>query len=700
MSNLDDDDEDPDLDDANLLAEIERIGAAENAARRAAAPTSAELQRAVQEKEELRRMLEETQGRMQILSGENSILRLNLDSKAVQYQKELEATLVSQSKITQGSKAEIEELRKQVEQLKTERTFLTNEIHDVSLQYKLGKGKQLAASQTKRTEAPDETSPKHTKKKVRIDLETSFRDGFDSSPKRRTKDSTSKLLTSDHYSSSPTAAPQVESPLAGSPGHDYQLNANQPEALPDRRTVVLLEVTSRAHFIHLIYSHNVPGTTDRTLEHLVKYMIPESDCNVSAVLQRCLHDEPTAPLLGQSPATRFVEGCVSMLSKFAQTNWLDPCFSLLALLQTAIEFEPERVLEVTIEPCLRILVKLIDLCLPSTVELCGFSHENLPSFSNITVPLHLSKPYLILLFALDVLQLVTNSCVLDAKLHRACWSCVGFDVLRCLLSPRLPPNILARTVTILCHSVGGTSIGHINRMTDTIDVTRIIELQFDQESQLLDTVARMLAEEKFVPTTLLLFAGLDDYPHIDTPGAVTCLDIEECSRKQLDLKRRNDEELEYELYVVNEQTINALHRIIVKFFVKVILKRGVDRVVDGCSMVATVVECISNQLNVLLYRLPGDESEERVALIGECIRLLHAVWNLYGDPGLILRRLTGHSIHQHIVALARVALSEPRTGDLFILRFDEDVIEMARDILEQSTTLTESDDIYLAMKPA
>jgi hypothetical protein len=238
-----------------------------------------------------------------------------------------------------------------------------------------------------------------------------------------------------------------------------------------------------------------------------------------------------------------------------------------------------------------------------------------------------------------------------------------------------------------------------------------------------------LLTETPAASKVLLFSGLRN--NIQTlRGLITYDDIKSANPDcDFEFGRKNNQDYKYELYVANEKTMLMSRRVIVHFLMNGFMYMGVSLITNetkNATGVAAVIQCLSEQLE-MLYQNPTNQNHH-IKLINECVRLLHAIWMLHPNPDTILPSLARGASHQHIVALSRIAFTdcieehseqdkyfadmsdeeereqEEEEEDYFhdhskpgIIKFEEDIVDKARDILEQCTTLSEADDIYESM---
>lgn len=638
------------------------------------------------------------------VQGENAILRSSLEQSERQHEDRIRDMVLTQSKRKDDMSElndEIANLKKELERLKTERQFLANEVQDVSLQARRERARAMAATQQQGPGADgsarnaSQTTPTKSpsRKRLRKDIEASFRDGFDSF-----------LLSPTHRKRKQDMVARM-SAAAASPGDIDMADAVSPESLmksPQARlqamnaspwSVAAEEELRRQRrvvdFHRIIEEHVMPNYSQRSLEVLDTHpQQDERDANsapVSDGLRRALTDH-------EGPVTAFVKRCALALEIYVQRGMFAPTVAALSLLRTAVEFEPEAVLKTdeTSKETLELVLGIIR----SVIDNTAGAVQNLPKkFDEFTVGT--SRATMLQICALDLLETITSCCAVDRALQRECWRLIPFDLIRSLLQPTLPSNILTKAVVILTASVSDAHIGHVNAYLSKSVLTSmgaLADRQAAEETQILDALGRLLVESP-PSSPAVLFSSLSDYKELPFPIRMESL-IPGGAVWYLDWGTTDRDMLQSAADLIDDQLTVALRTLIVRLFVFVIIRRGVALVANNQQLLASIVDMLSSEM-VAIYQESFD-SHQRIALVSNGVRLLHAIWRLHANSTAVLNLLPSSVSHELVVFLARVALSD---GPMGTTLFDTSIIDSARDMLEDSMTLSEADDVFLSMRP-
>ncbi|ANB13158.1 DNA repair protein rad26 [Sugiyamaella lignohabitans] len=706
------------------------------------------------------------------MTGENAILRSNLSRKDEEHTRSVGEFIASQTKSKDDHMKQIEVLKKEVERLRVEKMFLSNEVQEVSLAMRASKGKrekvesatnaQTDTGHSTHANGAQETTPDNSpsKKRVKRDLEASFRDGFDippNSPSRRRRRQEAlrqmrRVPVSNSTRSSPSKSHRnrdigfgedeeggdfvMVDEVSIDPGARHPRSASvSKHSTPTTnriKEITGLELASTAETINVtsdyiqknlemdfymaVKTHKLPESTQTTIQMLDK--IKFKACGLGTyLLDDVFVSKSSDSDLG------FFRRCIDVCTymrfepnpEVNENEWpLDAGYLVLHLLDTAIAADPIRFIsnESILLETIRMLVQFVEHGLSVTLN-SPFSlpsESEIPWFKCITIDSEKATKTSLMICALDVLETVVLSCSLDANSSKACWSTIPFRLINSLLlSPNqhhITTNILVKTLRMLIPSITEGMLGPI--VTDspnTPSVESRAKAQLDQEQLIISTLVRHISQsQKFEQSLVLLFAGLEsDYsgsPSIGRSNSITPLYIQTHRKsKGLDIGRNNDSNVNYELYITNAfETIN-LRRTIIQFFTALLLRRGVGLLVNKSLLVGTLTQAISHELDDI-YECPQDSSDMgRVQFVNASVRLFHAIWTLSDDKPQLTRSLYGDAGHENLVAMARIALSEypDPSKPSPAVRFDADVIDRSRDILEQCITLTEADEIYLSM---
>lgn len=637
--------------------------------------------------EQLKKQNEELIKSLQTSKGENSILRSNLASTNRQHQAEVRNLINVQTRLKREQLDSIQSLRSEIERLKTERKFLVNEVQDISLQ-RIKTATTTIGEKRDSSPTTPTTSPRKNRSNKR-DLEAGFRDGFDSvlSPKKK-KAKEADIVTRDHRA-------QVAHSLVDD-AHEAEASEQPPEdSCSDHMTSRILD------FYSLVFNLVVPGASEMALEVLSsdKYFKKEfGGGRLFSVIQQSLYNLSQGAGI-ESVLVPYCRQCLSLLHQCMQLEYYSPCWLILRFTQIAIEFDPLAVLPVLIDDFAMTLMKLVRHCL----ELSDFNIDKkrqVPSFDKrVRIDVNQGRLMTAILSSLDLLEVIACCCYHDRTLHRKVWSLISTEFISLVVDHRLPVNIILRGVLMVTPAASHAS---------PIDDAHIIDL-----------VQQRLTGSSPVPGDHLLLSGLEP---ILAAQYIPSISLETVPLDSLDgflvldHKHGDRDWFQYELEDYHERAYIALRRAILRFLVEMVSTRsvsgntGILAELLPDTLLVNVSRVLSDQLEIIYSS--RHELAVRLGLISECVYFIHGVWTLDSNARSLMGTMSVAEYHDYVLALARVAFSRGRSleesgeanGDADMdgvnytaIMFPDDIIEKARDVLEQCTTLSEADEIYMGM---
>lgn len=669
-----------------------------------------ELIKFVQEREQ-RKGAGGLQRELQQKEGEISILRSNLAQSQRLHETEVGELRQLQYETKKKSDMELETLRAEIQRLKNEKDFLVNEVHQSAIQRKVktttttssntnastnnstvaatanASSVSNATGNTTTVGEGDTPSPKGSPRKKR-DFASSFREGFDNnlllSPSKRQKKQqlAHKMAESTKQETNPSVADQQASTTAGKRADEAVVSS-------------LYKNNYVLDFVQTISNYDLyeNGRVVNIIEELDRFKDRESGLPMAVVFQRILNESLTADVV----FTMF-DACLKLLWQCVNEKRYEPMHYLFTLLYAILIFDPKTILQTKLDPCFQFLkVVIID----GLTLILQAAEEPLPkvNFQNrVLLNRHHAFWFLITGYAMDILETICFCSGFNTDLFRKCWTLIDTKFIITLLCPQIPANLLIRSVLILTSSVSTTSVGHIETRPQGFRTAGESE-EFVTEPELVDYCKRLLNELPVVSNALLVHTFNEYVPF--NANYINGSNLEEFSVYGYDLgKFGNNDKYLYELNELNDTNYIVLQRAVIKFFTTMLIRRSINPLIedDRLSLIFELVTCICDQFEIVYTRV--HHTDIRLKLINDCIRILHAIWFLHPELPKILKTFPPDKERAIVVALARVAFSSPRQNDALDaveIRFPEDVIDKARDILEQALTPEEANDIYDAM---
>uniref|UniRef100_A0A060T2L3 ARAD1A09350p n=1 Tax=Blastobotrys adeninivorans TaxID=409370 RepID=A0A060T2L3_BLAAD len=655
-------DDDDDFDDDIDLEELDRLIQQRNASKSQSvdaetpAPVAGSATRSGVPAE---RPLED---KLTVIKGENAILRSRLAQTQREYENEREQLLQSQNNFRQDQENEVQKLKDEIARLKNEQTFLYNEMQQVSFQRKLQRKSKSADDEEESLFVTTSPSPKRKR-----DFGASFRDGFgDASPSKR-KRHTRSALDEDHTlvntssSDISTGNGKVQGDMNGNDGSD-PVTAPRPWIPP-----VLSRAQYSLEFCRMITTHTVMGGQDRTLQRLNRFKFKDS--TFMSELEQTLNSTVTGPELVRD----FLDACSRLIQYTVyEREDIAPCPLLLDLVMWSMEYDPKSVLTPGgMSHWAQLIYKILKLRYRSIRD----KEEGMFNDASMSIPVSTCRDYLVVLACLDVLHTLSYIALCDRDLSNSFWldNRSAMRVLWLFLTAHVPSNALIKVLEIL------------------------INCPAPPYAAVEEAVRLLTAPAPKQLSPMILFASLE--------GAEALFPIEYDTVESLASDSgeirlaRDPDDYEYDLCLTGERNSINVRRLIIKLLT--FLAMGATHVKEGNSVVessaftGSVIQCMAQALANAYYE-PGG-TRQRLELVGDCVRYLKLVWELHSDPPSILPSLVAGASQDYMVSLARIAFSDPGKGQEELVRFDPSVMDIAQDLLEQCTTLSEGEDIYEAM---
>ncbi|KAA8914792.1 hypothetical protein TRICI_002826 [Trichomonascus ciferrii] len=640
---------------------------------------------------------------LQQKEGEISILRSNLAQSQRTHETEVGELRQLHYETKKKADMELETLRAEIQRLKNEKDFLVNEVHQSAIQRKVkttttstsnasANSTSYGTGNTTVVGEGETPSPKGSPRKKR-DFASSFREGFDNnlllSPSKRQKKQqlAHKMVESTKREGSPSVA---EKPIAAATCTGRRADEAVVSSLY-RNSYVL-------DFVQTISNYDLyeNGRVVNIIEELDRFKDRESGLPMAVVLQRIINESLTPDVV----LTLF-DVCLRFLWQCVNEKRYEPMHYLFTLLYATLVFDPKTILQTKLEPCFQFLKHVI---IDGLTLILQASEEPLPrvNFQNrVLLNRHHAFWFLITGYSMDILETICFCAGFNTELFRKCWTLIDTKFIITLLCPQIPANLLIRSVLILTSSISTTSVGHIETRPQgfrTADETE----EFVTDPELVDYCKRLLNEPPVVSNALLVHTFNEYVPF--NANYINGTNLEQYSVFGYDLGRFGDNaKYLYELNELNDTNYIVLQRAVIKFLTTMLIRRGINPLIDedSLSLIFELVTCLCDQFEIVYTR--EHHTGIRLKLINDCVRLLHAIWFLHPELPKILKTFPPDKERAVVVALARVAFSSPRNNnndpaiDDAEIRFPEDVIDKARDILEQALTPDEANDIYDAM---
>lgn len=655
--------------------------------------------------EKLKRQNEELTRSLQTAKGENAILRANLSCKNKQHQEEVRDLIGVQTRLKKEQQDNVQTLRCEIERLKTEQKFLANEAQSVAFQsrrqqrvaYNDGPGGRRMGSPSSATGSP-------TKKKAKRDLEAGFRDGFydnngnsDGSPKRKRwqQETDASASTSDRDAIMVTTSmPQIDNLV-----HPYSVSIESDSFQTDN----INNCQRILEFYSLVLNLIVPGTQniEFALEAISngKYFKKEFGANSLFVcLQQTLSTISSDDGTLEAVLIPFCRQCLGILSQCLDMGYYNPCWLILRFVQITVQFDFLVVLPIIMVDLVNILMDLVKRCL----TISDFNHslqKQVPDFDNhVRIDVHNNRLMTCILSGLQLLEIIACCCYNDRNMHRKLWSLIPTEFIRTIMDHRLPVNVLLAATLMVTPAASHITLTTATT-TSTIDFTDLVAL-----------VQSRLNGSSASPGDWLLASSLE--PFISSANYIPTILLETISQhipdQRLVLQDRDRDWYKFELSNFNDRAHIALKRAIVRFLVQV---KSSCVTTDSSSFpdsfASNITRVLSSELEAAYTR---HELQSRLGLISEIIYLLHGICSLdnCSQPRSLVAGMTVGEYHDYILALARVAFSgkqcdESGTATMnksrhpSLVRFPDAIVDKARDILEQYTTLSEADEIFMGM---
>lgn len=668
---------------------------------------------------------------------------------------------------------ELERLNAELETLRTEKAFFQNDLltlrnNNVNLEKKLNQAQAISATQVsskfqqppyvelEQPEVADDDdvfdSPKpqtdSPKKRARAAIQESFMDGFSiaafPSPSKKARANESpprvmpskrnmqnRLLTIGSSSEKSTARP----PPSSSPQPPVESMENEINeiVMEDLRMDVVRGWTeagkkqANLEFIDAILTHRLMGTTESSFDYLGRFSLGVQGTISKVLKDGLLHYDPNYESLSKFTEYYGLMSLDAIKYCIQEENTQRSIFRavpvLLLLLYQAIEFDSEMKCG---KLCLESLPSVIEVYMKEIVELSENSTTDEYDQSMRLQPI--LKTFSVL-YILEILEYISCAAVQNSASSQI-WSLVNNDIFSLLLQLSTPISILIKTVNLLISSITEESIGSLDYGLELQagDLDEEVRNQYTEqkknlhESELLKSLSLLLVEDP-KPSPLNVFGAIDNsvpFQYIQFSIFQNMASDKTWSNSTFSIsgwyKNTTDSKLEK---LRRSQTI-YLRRCVIKAFILFLSgDRGDPHILLGYSFpLEAVIHCLSFELDTIYSVIPTtpfSSIKESIALISDCVKLLHAMWVLKPDILTRIANLSGSTPHEHIVSLARIHFSDPPspmssvdqykkddldtgidTGQACIY-FDSDVTQKARDLLENSVTLQEAEDLFASM---
>lgn len=717
--------------------------------------------------EAIRRQLYEAENSRDLLRGEVTILRSNMSKSSQVHMSQLRDVRQTQNVEKLEHEQELERLKLEVETLRTQRAFFENDLFNLrnankNLEKKLNQvqeGGAIIPSQvqvrekTPEVSRPISNSPKEVspKKRPRPNIQESFMDGFSvafPSPSKRSRQNKHTLSPSPKRSlkqnrfipigSSSDRSPNP-APLSSPQGPVEELINQNNENVMEELRADAVQAWSKADnnqeildFIDSVLSHNVVGTAQPSMDYLngfsVKFDQMEFEQPISSLLKASVLYQVDSAYSGLV-VINFTQTCVEILEACTtETNrgrcpLIKAVPVLLLLLYQAIKFSPQIIVSNSMAiPVLHTFV---------SEKIGFFVSSDTPNIDDQSLSVEAVYYRFSLLYALDLLECLSCGTA-NTSCKSSVWEVITHSTLDRLLTPSTSINILIKTVTLLITSITDQSIGSLCIPLDLVDAEDIRRHQAQQRSDLLVALAHLLVEIT-TPTLSNVFSSINNpvafqYVSYSWFQSLTTDKSSWNSSFNLNTWYTSDEATNALLENFHQSMTIFLRRCIIKLFVLVLFKQDPRVLTQHEPVLAAIIHCLSFELDTVYNSISahtGDQSsQESIALISDCVKLLHAMWTLQPSTLTSIARLPGSTPHEHVVSLARIHFSDPpstlsgmdynqdESGEssndddpdttyedpkFYGVFFDSDVTNKARDLLENSVTLEEAEDLFASM---
>lgn len=721
----------------------------------------------------LRQKLAEAEASRDLHLGEVAILRSNMTKSSQVHTSQLRDVRQTQNVEKLEYEHELERLNAELETLRTEKAFFQNDLltlrnNNVNLEKKLNQAQAISATQVSskgqqrlsvEPELPDAAdnndfsdSPKpqtdSPKKRARAAIQESFMDGFSlafPSPSKKaranespTRNKTSKrnmqnrLLTIGSSSEKSTARP----PPSSSPQQPVESmeNENNEIDMEDLRMDVARGWTeagkkqANLEFIDVILTHKLMGTRESSFDYLGRFSLGDQGSISKMVKDGLLHYDPNYESL--SKFTEYfglmsldaIKYCIQ--EEGTQRSLTRAVPVLLLLLYQTIEFDSEMKCG---KLCLESLPKVIKVYMEEIVEFSG--NSTIDEYDQ-SMPLQpILKAYSVL-YILEIMEYISCAAVQNSFSSQM-WSLINNDIFSLLLQLSTPVTILIKTVNLLISSITKESIGsldygfeHLGGDQDEEGNEQYKEQKKNlHESELLKSLSLFLVEDP-KPSPLSVFGAIDNsvpFQYILFSNFQNMAGDKTWSNSSFNISAWYMNTTDSKLEKLHRSQTIYLRRCVIKTLILFLTgNRGDPHRLLGYSFpVEAVIHCLSFELDKIYSAIPTttfSSIQESIALISDCVKLLHAMWVLKPDILARIANLSGSTPHEHIVSLARIHFSDPpspmsplnqykkddmEVGNIYTgqacIYFDPDVTQKARDLLENSVTLQEAEDLFASM---
>lgn len=585
-----------------------------------------ELER-LEEKEKKRKAEQEVNS--QAISGENAILRANIESIKYKHQLEINDLLQQNQRAKAEQERELESQRKEIERLRTESQFLQNDLSS------LYRAKQRPVEPDNSNISPS-ASPrrnKATRNQTGPDFEAMFRSGFDNSPisPRRKK---------------------VKTVIIDPPSIRKRTREEEPEQVQTMPRETVFPIIKQSH---------------REIESLRSAVLqcefPDSDQRAVDLIPQETLGEVNLAILGMPESNLNFSNARSQLLNLLCACDTDQGYThvITFLIQSIAETQPNTLKKDQIEKMTKYSMQVFK---DNADLVTGYERPASLPPTEISIEKRVVYATANVHYSLALLKCL--ACFYPNTTFESLGVPYDNTFLSSILSPRLPSNILVRAMEIIC--------------LQPLNVT-------------FDLFYRFLSEVIPAPSTLLLF----------TNGCYSHLVHSESTFRFVIRERFQGELHDRDIQLRNERSITKLKIAIIRRMALVVIdEQSPASIIDNVPLLTSIIYCLSHELDIE-YNSPTitrcDKKPEyqhtglRIQLIDFCVQLLHGVWNMTSNSinNGVLSRLEAQYAYKFTVALAQIAFSSHQC------RFNEETVNRARDLLEQCTTLSEADDIYMSM---
>lgn len=583
-----------------------------------------ELER-LEEKQKQKKAREEINS--QAISGENAILRANIESIRHKHQLEINDLLQQNQRAKAEQERELEIQRREIERLRTESQFLQNDLSS------LYRAKQRPAEPDTLNVSPSSSPRKNrpARNQAGPDFEAMFRSGFDNSPisPRRKK---------------------VKTVIIDPPDTRKRTSEEDREQIPAMTREKVFPIVRQSHreiesLRSAVLQCEFPDSNQRAVD-----LIPEE---ILAEINQRILGTPESNL-------SFHTARLQLLNMLCTCN-TDQAYTHVVtfLIQAVAEVQPNTLKKAHIEKMARYSMQVFR---DNADQVTGYEQPASLPPTEISIEKRVVHAAANVHYSLSLLK-----CLAGFYPHitfEATGAPYDNAFLSSILSPRLPSSILVQAMEIIC--------------LQPLNVT-------------FDLFYRFLGEVVPASSILLLFTN-GRYSHL----------VHNESTYRFVIRNRFQGELhERDLQLRNERSITQLKITIIRRLALVVIDEQTPApIIDNVPLLTSIIYCLSHELDIE-YNSPTitrctktpeyQHTGLRIQLIDFCVQLLHGVWNMTSNNDGVLSRLEAQYAYKFTVALAQIAFSSHQC------RFNEATVDRARDLLEQCTTLSEADDIYMSM---